>query len=125
MNNLKEIQARAHAAWASCPDKNRAEKARLEAELAAATRAVADAKRAAQPAPTKAAVDAAINAAIEASARAEAAIKRGADLDRAAALYRRAQEYPRCGEGWPYPGREEAADALLRANPEFAEGLEE
>ena len=46
-------------------------------------------------------------------------------LIRAGAAYRHAQDFPRCGEGWPANAAERAHDALLRGNPEFAAGVEE
>lgn len=49
LTTLKTTQAAAFAAWKACPDKRRAEKARLAAELDAATKAVAAAKKAAEP----------------------------------------------------------------------------
>lgn len=50
LTTLKASQAAAFEAWKFCPDKNRAEKARLAAELDAATKVVAAAKKAAEPA---------------------------------------------------------------------------
>lgn len=55
----------------------------------------------------------------------EAAEDLRARLVRAGAMYQIAQDWPRCGQNWPQGRVEEAADALLRANPSFGEGVEE
>jgi hypothetical protein len=115
---LIKAQRAAHATWVACPDRNKAEKARLEAALSAASRAVAASKRAANPAqsgPTDAEKRAKFAAAEAARIARE---KERADenaLNRALNAWDRAQEYPRCGQDWPeYPG-ERSADAILRA----------
>lgn len=40
-------------------------------------------------------------------------------VGRAAALYSRAQEWPRCGQRWPMGAAETAAEALLAEHPEM------
>ena len=43
----------------------------------------------------------------------EQAVRAKAAVDRAKRLYEEAHEWPRCGEGWPFGQKEEAAMALL------------
>ena len=117
METLRKTQKEAHAEWVKNPS------AANEAALSAATAAVAAAKRAA------AAVVVVDTAAIDAvaarqAANASAEASRLA-LNRAGYLYQCAQEWPRCGQNWPMSRAECAADALLRANPEFSQGVEE
>lgn len=115
---LEAARAAAFAAWQAAPEKGRgakAEKARLEAALAAANRALVEAKRAAS-APA-AGVSAAMDAALAARAAREKAAAAEAALQRAEALWDAAQEWPRCGRQWPATPAEVRADALLRANP--------
>ena len=110
---LQDIQAAAFAAWKSCPDKSRAEKARLAADLDVAAKAVAAAKRAAEPA--AAVVDQASVLAAWKEKQAEKAAER--DLEKrvaaAARLFQEAQDWPRCGQSWPTGEAEEAAASLL------------
>jgi hypothetical protein len=123
IDELTKARNAAHAAWVAATGQA---KARAESALAEAQRTLAAAKRAAAPTPApmgKAEIDAAVarnRAAFEAR-EAEAALQRR--LDRAAALYQRASEYPRCMQGWPSTPAECAADALLRQHPERSEHL--
>ena len=119
---LAERHKAAYTAWAACPEKPKARKAALEAELAAAAAAVAAAKRAQMPAPTvdQAAMAAALVAIRKRQDQTEKDNTLMSALDRAAAMWHRAREWPRCGEGWGRYPDERAAEALLRANPEFA-----
>jgi chorismate mutase len=124
MDELKRIQAAAFAAWKACPDKNRAEKARLAAELDAATKAVAAAKKAANPTPV---VDTAAEVAAwkekEAAKAAERELRNR--LWKAICAYNRAQEYPRCGQNWGDRPGEREAEALIRANAALAREIAE
>ena len=104
LQDIQSVQAAAFAAWKACPDKSRAEKARLAAELSAAAKAVAAAKRAAEPAVAAKAV-----AAEPAAPAAAAAMTR----QRAARLFQAAQGWPRCGQAWPTGDVEEAAASML------------
>lgn len=113
LQSLQSLQAAAFAAWKACPDKSRAEKARLAADLDVAAKAVAAAKRAAEP--DAAVVDqAAVLAAWNEKQAAKAA---ESDLEKrvaaAARLYQAAQAWPRCGQSWPTGTVEEEAAALL------------
>lgn len=122
---LEAERAAAFAAWQSAPEKGRgakAEKARLEVALAAATRALVQARRAAASTPV-AGVSAAIDSALAARAAREKAAAAEAALQRAEALWDAAQEWPRCGQQWPATPAEVRADALLRANPGLWERL--
>ena len=110
---LQAIQAAAFAAWKACPDKSRAGKARLAAELSVAAKAVAAAKRAVEPA--AAVVDQAAVLAAWKEKQAEKAAER--DLEKrvaaAARLFQAAQDWPRCGQAWPTGTVEEEAASLL------------
>lgn len=134
LETLIAAQRAAHAAWTACPDKRRADKARLAAELDAATKAVAAAKRAAAPAPTATAGNAAlvrecidgclskqaaegdaIDRALARQARTRAEMDLRTRVQRALYLRSMANEWPRCGEAWGgYPGEQAAADLLDR-----------
>lgn len=119
VNNLIVARAAAHAEWLAAPN------AVTEAALAATCRALTAARRAEVPGAASPAIDViAAIAAIEARQRANAA--REAQLTavhRAAGLYVRAQEWPRCGEGWPATAAERRAADLLAAHPEIEEEL--
>lgn len=124
LTTLKTAHAAAFAAWKACPDKNRAEKARLAAVLDAAAKAVAAAKKAAEP--EKPVIDqAAVLAAWNKKQAANAAQR---DIEKrvasAARLYERAHEWPRCGELWPMDSAERAAARLLADHPGLLESLE-
>ena len=99
---LQALQAAAFAAWKACPDKSRAEKARLAADLDVAAKAVAAAKRAVEPAAAAAVV-----------AAATTHQERVMDKQQAVKLYQAAQEWPRCGQSWPTGEVEEEAAVLL------------
>lgn len=117
---LESARAAAYAAWNAAPERTRAEKAsksELEAALAAANRELVAAKRAAAPAAPAADVDAAMAAQAARQARDDLRAR----VKRAMWLYVQAQEYPRCGQGWPRAGAEAAADALLRQHSNIAE----
>lgn len=119
---LEAARAAAFAAWQAAPEKGRgarAEKARLEAELAAANRAVAAAKKAA--AAPAADVSAAVDAALAARAAREKTAGKEDAVRRAAALWSAAQEWPRCGQQWPATPAEERAETLMRANLALAQ----
>ena len=125
LTTLKTAQAAAFAAWKACPDKDRAEKARLAAELGAATKAVAAAKKAAEPAAPI--VDRA--AALADWNEKQAAKAAENDLRNrvwsAVVAYNKAQEWPRCGQRWGKYAGEAAAEALIRANLILAKQLVE
>jgi chorismate mutase len=124
INELKSIQAAAFAAWKACPEKNLGEKARLAAELDAATKAVAAAKRAANPAPV-------VDPAAEMAAWKQKEAAKAADRDlrnrlwKAICAYNRAQEYPRCGQNWGDRPGEREAEALIRANADLSREIAE
>jgi len=103
MEQLREIQKTAFAAWQAAPT------AANEAALNAATAAVAAAKRAAAPAP--AVIDHAAIAAVLGRGKriaADNAITR--ETNRAVRMYEQAMEWPRCGQNWGmYPGEAAAA----------------
>lgn len=127
LTKLKEIQAAAYAAWKACPDKRRAEKARLAAELDAAAKAMAATKRAAAAAAESAtapvdtgALAAAYNARQAAKAAEEDLRRRVA---RAVRLLAEAEEWPRCGQDWGKGPGEAEADALIRANLALAQEI--
>ena len=105
LQDIQSVQAAAFAAWKACPDKSRAEKARLAAELSAAAKAVAAAKRAAQPA-------VAVVVAAVAAVAAEPAVAI-MTKEQAARLFQAAQAWPRCGQAWPTGDVEEEAAALM------------
>lgn len=124
----KAVQAAAFAAWKACPDKNRAEKARLASALDAAVRSVAAAKRdtaPVEPAQTEEERAALLKAAVAAqeARKAERALRD--KVAAAVASYDAAHEWPRCGQGWPASPHEVRADALIRKYvPEILEGEE-
>lgn len=125
MNALREAQLQAHAAWKACPEKNRAEKARLAAVLDLAAKAYAAAKRAEQPAP---AARTEILSEVAAAANARSAARDQEEelrrqVMRAAKMFAAAQEWPRMGEDWPSGKAEEAAAKLLHNNPALAESI--
>ena len=120
------IKARdaAHADWKAAVGK--AAVAVAEARLAKAQAALAAARRAALPAaPAMTASEhiAAIERNRATFARREADDRLERKLNRAAALYHRANEYPRCMQGWPASPEERAAEELLRVHPERSEPL--
>lgn len=125
-NQLIQAQRAAHAAWLACPARTRADKARkaeLEAALSAAAQAVAAAKRAAE-APAQAggvSVGELADRMLARQAGNAAAEQLDAAVHRAAGMYMRANDYPRCLEGWPCGAIEMAADRLLRENSAIAE----
>ena len=125
IESLTAARNAAHAAWTAATGK--AAKAAAEAALASAQAALAAAKRAAAPAPAPAMTAAEHAAAVERNRAAfvarEAEDRLQRELDRAAALYHRANEWPRCMQRWPSGPAEQAADALLRAHPDRAEQL--
>lgn len=56
----------------------------------------------------------AIDRALAAQAARKAARENESALAKAVALYHRAEEYPRCLQGWPANAAERKADALMR-----------
>jgi len=118
---LKSAQAAAFAAWKACPASRKGEKARLEAELSAAGRAVTAAKNAAKPVIDLTALHAAAIAAQEAR-QAEAALRQS--IGAAVRKLADAQEWPRCGQDWPINSGERAAQALIDNNPAIVAELE-
>ena len=57
----------------------------------------------------------AMDIALQAQAARRLVRETAAATDKAANLYHRAQEWPRCGAGWPATKAERAAEALLVA----------
>jgi len=117
--DLKAAQVAAHAAWLAA--KGPAERATAEAVLSSATAAVAAAKRAAaaEAAPAAVSLDQVLS---ERADQAKVAEHEKAVLA-AVRLLHAAQEWPRCGQGWPATAAEDRADALLRANLKLAQAL--
>jgi hypothetical protein len=116
MEELRQTQAAAFAAWKADPS------AATTAALDAATKAVAAAKKVATatPVPDLGASLAAMDAAV--ADRKKAAGQAGR-LKAACRLRMEADAYPRCGQGWPATANEIKAQALIDASPEEAERL--
>lgn len=116
MEELRQIQTAAFAAWKADPS------AATTAALDAATKAVAAAKKAAtaNQAPDLGASLAAMDAAVAARKNAACLFSR---LKAACRIRMEADAYPRCGQGWPATAREINAQALIDASPEDAERL--
>lgn len=118
IDTLTAARNAAFSAWQACPEKGKAAKAakaRLEAELAAASRALTAAKRAAAeaaaPAPAVSATEA-LRAIADAGGKAVSpAAAREKARAQAMRVIRSAWAWPRCGEGFPAISAEVAAEA--------------
>lgn len=110
---LQSAQAAAFAAWKACPASRKADKARLESELAAAGRAVTAAKKAAEPVIDLSAM---VAAAVAKQSARDAEMARLAAMTDAIGQWEAAQEWPRCGQNFGQYRGETAAEELMRAD---------
>jgi len=117
LEQLIAAQRAAHNAWMACPEKtkkDKAAKAELAEVLANCARAVAEEKRRMAAATISATeVSVAIDAAIQRQQGRQDHAELLASVKSAGGMYRRAMDYPRCGQGWPNGPAEKAANALL------------
>ena len=121
LDNLKAAQAAAFAAWNACPASKKAEKARLEAALSCAARAVTAAKKAAEPVIDLGAVTASAVAA-QAARQAESALR--LSVRRALQAKSMANDWPRCGQNWPITDAEERHQVVIDNNPAIVAEME-